>query len=93
MEPPDNKRELPRKLGTLDATAIVIGIVIGSGIFVLPNLIARNLPSASAITLLRSAPSLRTSDAGAPLYMRPATIMWHSASTCVTPRPCTCAPT
>src|SRR5207237_2886283 len=34
---------------TLDATAIVIGIVIGSGIFVLPNLIARNLPSASAI--------------------------------------------
>ena len=37
--------ELPRKLGTLDATAIVIGIVIGSGIFVLPNLIARNLPS------------------------------------------------
>jgi APA family basic amino acid/polyamine antiporter len=33
----------------LDATAIVIGIVIGSGIFVLPNLIARNLPSPAAI--------------------------------------------
>src|SRR5690242_11665758 len=42
-------QELPRKLGMLDATAIVIGIVIGSGIFVLPNLIARSLPSASAI--------------------------------------------
>ncbi len=41
--------DLPRRLGVLDATAIVIGIVIGSGIFVLPNLIARNLPSASAI--------------------------------------------
>lgn len=41
--------ELSRRLGTLDATAIVIGIVIGSGIFVLPNLIARNLPSAGAI--------------------------------------------
>jgi len=41
--------ELPRKLGLLDATMIVIGIVIGSGIFVLPNLIARNLPSPIAI--------------------------------------------
>src|SRR5207253_2632261 len=36
-------------LGMLDATAIVIGIVIGSGIFLLPNLIARNLPSRAAI--------------------------------------------
>ena len=42
-------RDLPRRLGMLDATALVIGIVIGSGIFVLPNLIARNLPSAQAI--------------------------------------------
>ena len=33
----------------VDATAIVIGIVIGSGIFLFPNLIARNLPSAPAI--------------------------------------------
>src|SRR5205814_10483185 len=33
----------------LDATAIVVGIVIGSGIFVLPNLIARSLPSSVAI--------------------------------------------
>jgi basic amino acid/polyamine antiporter, APA family len=42
-------QDLPRKLGMLDATALVIGIVIGSGIFVLPNLIARSLPSAPAI--------------------------------------------
>ena len=35
----------------LDATAIIIGIVIGSGIFVLPNLIAGNLPSSTAIVL------------------------------------------
>lgn len=40
---------LPRKLGLLDATMIVIGIVIGSGIFLLPNLIARSLPSGPAI--------------------------------------------
>ena len=33
----------------LDATVMIIGIVIGSGIFVLPNLIARDLPSAPAI--------------------------------------------
>jgi hypothetical protein len=39
-------QDLPRRLGMLDATAIIIGIVIGSGIFVLPNLIARSLPSA-----------------------------------------------
>jgi APA family basic amino acid/polyamine antiporter len=47
--PMKTSQDLPRRLGMLDATAIVIGIVIGSGIFVLPNLIARNLPSASAI--------------------------------------------
>ena len=40
---------LPRKLGLLDSTSIVVGIVIGSGIFVLPNLIARSLPSRTAI--------------------------------------------
>src|SRR5581483_833852 len=41
--------ELPRRLGMLDASAIVIGIVIGSGIFLLPNLIAKDLPSEPAI--------------------------------------------
>jgi APA family basic amino acid/polyamine antiporter len=44
-----SKHDLPRSLGVLDATAIVVGIVIGSGIFVLPNLIARTLPSPAAI--------------------------------------------
>jgi APA family basic amino acid/polyamine antiporter len=42
-------QDLPRTLGILDTTAIIIGIVIGSGIFLLPNLIARNIPSRSAI--------------------------------------------
>src|SRR5690348_10419651 len=41
--------ELPRRLGLVDATLIVIGIVIGSGIFLLPNVIARNVPSAPAM--------------------------------------------
>ena len=46
---PAVQHDLPRQLGALDATAIVIGIVIGSGIFLLPNVIARTLPSAGAI--------------------------------------------
>jgi basic amino acid/polyamine antiporter, APA family len=45
----NNVDQLPRRLGLVDATLIVVGIVIGSGIFLLPNLIARNLPSAAAI--------------------------------------------
>lgn len=41
--------QLPRKLGLTDATLIVVGVVIGSGIFLLPSLIARNVPSAPVI--------------------------------------------
>lgn len=37
--------ELPRRLGLLDSIAVVIGVVIGGGIFVVPNLVARSLPS------------------------------------------------
>jgi len=40
---------LPRKLGLIDALAIVIGMVIGGGIFLVPNLVARELKSATAI--------------------------------------------
>jgi basic amino acid/polyamine antiporter, APA family len=45
----ESKHELPRLLGVWDAAAVVVGIVIGSGIFVLPNVIARALPSSPAI--------------------------------------------
>jgi basic amino acid/polyamine antiporter, APA family len=41
--------DLPRKLGLLDAFSIVVGIIIGAGIFLVPNLIARELKSAFAI--------------------------------------------
>jgi APA family basic amino acid/polyamine antiporter len=41
--------DLPRKLGLLDSLAIVVGIVIGGGIFLVPNLVARNLGSAGSI--------------------------------------------
>ena len=45
-------RELERKLGLLDALAIVVGMMIGGGIFVVPNLVARSLHSSSAILSL-----------------------------------------
>src|SRR5262247_820356 len=37
--------DLPRKLGLLDAVSIVIGTVIGVGIFMVPSSVARELPS------------------------------------------------
>jgi basic amino acid/polyamine antiporter, APA family len=41
--------ELPRKLGLIDSLSIIIGIVIGGGIFLVPNLVARNLASVPMI--------------------------------------------
>ena len=41
--------ELPRKLGLVDSLSIVIGVVIGAGIFLVPNLVARELKSFAAI--------------------------------------------
>src|SRR5215475_6721152 len=41
--------ELPRKLGLFDSAAIVVGTIIGAGIFLVPNLVARSLPSTSWI--------------------------------------------
>jgi APA family basic amino acid/polyamine antiporter len=41
--------DLPRTLGLIDAIVVVAGIIIGAGIFLVPNLIARSLPSAGLI--------------------------------------------
>jgi amino acid transporter len=49
-----HRAELPRELGLVDATAIVVGTVIGSAIFLVPSAIARSLPSAGLILLLWS---------------------------------------
>lgn len=38
-------RELRRELGLIDSTALVVGTVIGSGIFLVPNLVARQISS------------------------------------------------
>ena len=45
----NNAPELRRELGLFDSISIVIGIVIGSGIFLVPNLIARAIDSAGWI--------------------------------------------
>jgi len=37
--------DLPRQLRLIDAIAVVAGTIIGSGIFLVPNLVARNLDS------------------------------------------------
>ena len=37
--------ELPRALGLLDSASILVGIVIGAGIFLIPRLVAQALPS------------------------------------------------
>src|SRR5882724_3872405 len=41
----DFSGDLPRKLGLFDSVAIVVGTIIGAGIFLVPNLVARSLPS------------------------------------------------
>ena len=47
--PDDLMTVLPRKLGLVDATAIVIGDVVGTAIFLVPNSVAQNLSSAAMI--------------------------------------------
>jgi basic amino acid/polyamine antiporter, APA family len=41
--------QLARQLGLWDASALVVGTVIGAGIFLVPSIMARHLPSAAAI--------------------------------------------
>jgi len=41
--------KLPRTLGLIDSASIIIGIVIGAGIFLVPRLVAQALPSAPLI--------------------------------------------
>jgi basic amino acid/polyamine antiporter, APA family len=49
VTPVSSSTDLPRKLGLFDSLSIVIGVTIGGGIFLVPNLIARELHSAALI--------------------------------------------
>jgi APA family basic amino acid/polyamine antiporter len=42
-------RALDRQLGLFDATSLVVGTIIGAGIFLVPSIMARHLPSTSGI--------------------------------------------
>lgn len=48
-EPTTATADLPRKLGLIDALSIVVGVTIGGGIFLVPNLIAQELHSIPSI--------------------------------------------
>ena len=47
--PADSASDLPRALGLFDSISIVLGIVIGAGIFLMPSLVARAIGSAGWI--------------------------------------------
>src|SRR5262249_9625634 len=49
MQPNGSTADLPRKLGLIDALSIVVGVTIGGGIFLVPNLVAQQLKSPGAI--------------------------------------------
>lgn len=47
--PAAEQSELARQLGFFDAVSIVVGVIIGAGIFLVPALVAQSLPSTGAI--------------------------------------------
>jgi APA family basic amino acid/polyamine antiporter len=49
---PHGPTELPRAIGTLGAIAIVVGTIIGSGIFMVPHNVALQLGSVRAVILI-----------------------------------------
>jgi basic amino acid/polyamine antiporter, APA family len=55
-----SKTELLRELGLRDGISLVVGCVIGSGIFLVPNSIAKQLPAFSYVALLWIAGGLLT---------------------------------
>ena len=52
MKAKNNSPKLDRQLGLFDSTMMVVGIVIGSGIFMTTGLMAEALPSASLILIV-----------------------------------------
>ncbi|WP_422929805.1 APC family permease [Singulisphaera sp. PoT] len=50
-ETPSNKASLPRVLGPVEAFCVVVGSVIGSGIFIVPAEVARDVPFLGPIVL------------------------------------------
>jgi APA family basic amino acid/polyamine antiporter len=74
---PAHTSSLVRRLGLVDATAIVISNVIGGGIFYVPVLVARLTPSATAMLAVWCCGGL-LSFAGAMAYAELATVRPHA---------------
>jgi basic amino acid/polyamine antiporter, APA family len=53
-------KDLPRKLGLIDAISIVVGVIIGAGIFLVPSDVARSLPSTPLIAAVWVAAGILT---------------------------------
>ncbi len=51
-KPDEHKATLPRVLGPVEALCVVVGCVIGSGIFIVPAEVARNVPALGPIVLV-----------------------------------------
>src|SRR6516165_12108787 len=52
MNNPTHKETLPKVLGPVEALCVVVGCVIGSGIFIVPAEVARNVPALGPIVLV-----------------------------------------
>jgi amino acid transporter len=52
MNNPAHKETLPKVLGPVEALCVVVGCVIGSGIFIVPAEVARNVPALGPILLV-----------------------------------------
>ena len=50
-KPPPEQLQLTRQLGLFDSTMVMVGIVIGSGIFVTTGIMAKSIPSTGLILL------------------------------------------
>ena len=51
QENPPEQLQLSRQLGLFDSTMVMVGIVIGSGIFLTTGIMAKSIPSAGLILL------------------------------------------
>ena len=49
IKSPVQSQTLPRQLGVWSAASLVVGTIIGAGIFLVPSIMAGHLPSATGI--------------------------------------------
>ncbi len=50
-KPPPKQLQLKRQLGLFDSSMVMVGIIIGSGIFVTTGIMAKYIPSTDLLSL------------------------------------------